>query len=71
MTAPTGPLRPSLEEARELDRLRRRVADLEDQVAAARQTVEQQQTEFQAWRLRPTPRPARYTIRDVPTGGAL
>lgn len=71
MTAPAEPLKPSLEEARELDRLRRRVADLEDQLAGCRRTVAEQQTEMQAMRLRPNPRRPRTTTNDVPTGGAL
>lgn len=72
MTAPAEPLKPSLEQARELDRLRRRVADLEDQLARCRRTVAEQQAEASRNRPRRVPLPhPRPVIRDVPTGGAL
>lgn len=84
MTAPAEPLKPSLEEARDLAALERRIDelladraklqrandDLRDQLAGCHNTVERQQDEFEQWRLRPAPRPTRRT-RDVPTGEAL
>lgn len=51
--------------------LRLRCGDLIDQRDMARQTAVEQQDEFEQWRLRPTPRPARPAIRDIPTGDAL
>lgn len=75
MTAVSGPLRSSLEEDRErtlLDQIAALKAendDLKFQRDAARATVAEQQTEFQAWRLRPNPREPR--TRTVPTGDHL
>ena len=82
MSAPAEHLRTTPEDARRLAELEQRVDellaerirmqrandDLRDQLDGCRNTVERQQTEFEQWRLRPAPRPARYTTRNVPTG---
>jgi len=67
MSAPAGPLRPSPSEAREIARLHDRITELEDQLAAARHAVTQQQADCHNPRPRHInhPRPA---TRDVPTG---
>jgi len=70
MSAATGPLRPSPSEAREIARLHDRITELEDQLAAARQRVEQQQADCHTHRPRHIRTPQR-VVRDVPTGGAL
>lgn len=82
MSAPAERLWMTDADARQKAELEARVDELNGLLAAekrlneqltfqrdmARQTVDQQQAEFQQWRLRPTPRTARYTTRDVPTG---